>query len=429
MPHVRNRPPKAAVFLLASLIACTAAAQNTTTAPQIEAEFADLSQHDVLQQGIWAIWSDKTNFGPQDRQFVADKLDQVRAKAISDFGMKDPPNVAQGKAVNIYLHDPEKRDGFPDTWSNGVGTNSFDLPYMTLPKGAHLDAANLDHEGFHIFQYNANSPGFEYASDSGWYIETTAEWFAVKQDPTRADAYVTAGSIAGNPHLALWHGFDNARPSDPVHWMTETRQYGLHLWLAYLQRTTGLSDDVITGGFYKGLQMSPQEYLAKEVGLERHSAAWADFAGLMTAAFIEGPDSPMPEGLMTKAQRARAFVERDWALRDTPMPQIRNDLAFTLGQGEWMASSPALYPRPFGYNVVKLAPAAGDHRIDLKSDGALALRLVTRMGDRWEIAKITPGDTLSGIGPSSYLVVAAVAPVFKGDAPTPYQVRLTPIAK
>ena len=65
------------------------------------------------------------------------------------------------------------------------------------------------HEGFHIFQYESNSPGFDYSGDSQWYIESSAQWYAATFEPRDRGMCVECGAVFANPQLALWHSFNN----------------------------------------------------------------------------------------------------------------------------------------------------------------------------------------------------------------------------
>lgn len=418
------------------VLACLASAAHAACpAPpanlDIKAEFADPAKHRVYRDGIWAVWYHPSFFGVADARLVANRLKDVRCKSVAELGLKDPPNLANNTAVNIYVYDPRGGDGFENGWGNGVGTNIFDHPYMTLPAGAHEDIANLDHEGFHIFQYASDAPGYEYSGDSGWFIEATAEWYAVQRQPQMAGAYATAGAIAGNPHLALWHGFDNAKAGDPVHWMTETRQYGLHLYLNHLTTVAGLPARAITGGFYAGTRKLPQAYLAEAMGHVDKAAAYADFAAYLTASFADGSNGPMPAWIMTQAQRDYAVAERATMIADEPMRGIVNDIAATIDfseqRGVWVSPPSRLQPRPWAHNVIKLDGARDRAQLTLDSPDAdsLQMRVAMLRGQRWQIAPVQSGDILNLAGADlAYLVIAATPAVYQGATRHPYRVRL-----
>ena len=119
-------------------------------------------------------------------------------------------NPGQGFFYNVYIHHDEN-DPFPSGWAFGQGTDPFGLPFLTVPSKGMYDQT-IYHEGFHIFQYNANSPGFAYSGDTQWYIESSAQWYMANYFPNEVSTFVEAGAILGNPQLALWHSFANEAP-------------------------------------------------------------------------------------------------------------------------------------------------------------------------------------------------------------------------
>ena len=409
-----------------SAAACPAAPASLTVA----SPFADTSRHSVHTQGIWAIWYETGAIPKSEAEYVASYLESVRCDSLTDHGLREPPNLNYGQRVNIYIHDPERNDGFSDEWSNGVGSHDYpDIPYMTLPIGAHLDPANLAHEGFHIFQFNSNSPGFAYEGDSGWFIEATANWFSVRKEPDAEDAYATIGAIAGNPHLALWHGFDNAQPGDPIHWMTETRQYGMHIFLNYLSEYAGLPADAVSSGFVAGTNKTPQEFVADQIGHERMAKGWADFAVHLAASYVGGDGSPMPNWFLTERQRQYAFDERRWLVADDPMRGIENDIAATveIGQTDWTVPPRRLRPRPWSFNVVEVANPTGLAQLEVGAEEGsnMRLRLAVLRGSKWDISKVSSGDRLDFESAERALLVLAPTPKgYTGHQPFAYQLRL-----
>ena len=71
--------------------------------------------------------------------------------------MRDPPNPGKGFYYNVYIHHGDD-DLFPSGWGMGQGTDIFGVPFLTLGYGG-MFSSTAYHEGFHIFQYDANSPG------------------------------------------------------------------------------------------------------------------------------------------------------------------------------------------------------------------------------------------------------------------------------
>ena len=72
--------------------------------------------------------------------------------------MRDPPNPGKGFYYNVYIHHGDD-DLFPSGWGMGQGTDIFGVPFLTLGYGG-MFSSTAYHEGFHIFQYDANSPGY-----------------------------------------------------------------------------------------------------------------------------------------------------------------------------------------------------------------------------------------------------------------------------
>ncbi len=415
------------IFAVQAAIACPTVSEPLS----LQAEFADPDRHKVHRQGIWAVWYDPAVFDHSDAKVTADGLDAARCRALTVNKMVDPPSARAGLYTNIYLHDPEADDGLDDAFGNGVGTNAFDMPFMTLPLGAHADRANLSHEGFHIFQYSASSPGFAYDGDSAWYIETTAEWFALQDNPTREDAYATVGGIAAMPHLALWQSWDRGQPGDPEHWMLQTRQYGMHQFLQYLVETAGLSPATVTQDFFTGTRALPQQVIAAAIGHDQMAHSWADYAAMLTASTIDGQGSPMPGWLMTTAQRDYALAERDWALEDDPLAggiaPVSAQIDLAVSAGDWVSPPRSLRPRPWGYNVVSLINMDGAYQVtlDVYDPATMPLRLIVRRGSEWQLARIASGSMLDLTGAdAAYIIVANTPEVYRGHATRAYQLRL-----
>ena len=388
--------------------------------------------HRVFTQGIWAVWYNPAFFTATDARSTADLLDSARCATLDDYGMQSPPNQAAGVRFNVYLHVPGEKDGFETYgWENGVGSNDAGLPFMTLPRGVTAGPANLDHEGFHVFQWAATSPGYANDGDSGWFTEASAQWFMAERNPDGADIYTTASAIAGTPQLSMWHGIYNPEPQDPLHWMTENRQYGMHLFLRYLGAVWGLPDQKITSGFFDGTTLSPQEYLSQALGAARFASAWADFAALMTASFVEGPGVPMPDWELRPQQRDVALAERARVMAETPLPGVENDITLTVKIGaDWASPPPDLRPRPWSYNVVAIDQphAAAVVRFASASTAQMLLRLVVRQGDAWVLTPFEPGQVVDLThADTAYIVLAWTPPIFGGAATADYRIRIDPV--
>ncbi|HMQ88974.1 MAG TPA: DUF6055 domain-containing protein, partial [Flavilitoribacter sp.] len=159
--------------------------------------FGDLTECDTMTRGIFIVWWDKDFDLTAKADQLLDTMISYRNICLNDLDMADPPNPENGYYYNVYLHG----GGFfaPQNWGNGQGTDSNGFPFLTLPKDAVNDWVNTAHETFHIFQYNANSPGFAYSGDSQWYIEASANWFAARQNPDSPRRFVEAESLVRMP--------------------------------------------------------------------------------------------------------------------------------------------------------------------------------------------------------------------------------------
>jgi hypothetical protein len=261
------------LFLIPILLLATysCSPDEETQAPTLElrSEFTNETNSNVITDGIFAIWWDK-NYDHEhliESEFSFSKLRESRDKFLNDYGMVEPPSVEAGYFVNIYIH--HENDVFQNNnWGNVVGGNSFGFPYWATGHGGTIDEANIFHEVFHLYQKGDRSPGFMYRGDSMWYNETTAQWVAFVNQPDLINSIVEAAALVLNPQLALWHSYSNKAPGDPVTWLYEVRQYALHGLLYYLTDVEGVSESIITSGFYAGTSLLPQEYLYENIGAE-----------------------------------------------------------------------------------------------------------------------------------------------------------------
>ena len=307
---------------------------------------------EVVTNGIFAIWWDSQFDHTADAPIMFEQLNAIRDDCIDNLGMRDPPNPESCFYYNVYVHHGED-DGFPNGWANGQGTDSNGMPFLTLPAGLNTDPANTFHEGFHIFQYQASSPGFAYAGDSQWYIESTAQWYAAWNMPGNVDAFIEAAAITANPQLALWHSFSNEAPGDPTDWYYQVRQYGMHTLLYYLVQDADVDAENITNGFYAGTDLSPQEYLSQRIGAAAFKSKFADWAARNTG----GLDYLTPE------QVERAIAEAQWVGDpDNAHPYIAEIVDYEI-LGQWTfepcIDSPPVdpdchAPRGWAYNVIRI---------------------------------------------------------------------------
>lgn len=396
----------------------------------LQSEFGDPMQLQVRTHGIWAIWWDPLFDHEADTTWLFDHLDEVRCRAINDLAMQDPPNPGRGVFYNVYIHHGDQ-DGFPDGWGNGQGTDGFGNPYLTLPNGAHLDEGNVDHEGFHVFQYSGNSPGFTYAGDSQWYVESGAQWYTAWRQPLGIDTFVEAGAIDGNPHLALWHSFSNQAPGDPTDWMFQVRQYGMHTYLFYLTEFAGVAHDVITSGYYGEVVVSPQQYHYEQVGPDTLRGHFADWAAHNTAGF----------DYLTPEQVERARIEVDHVGDPANMHPYVAEYADTGTAGAWLRPPAELTARGWSYNVVRIdntaaatytfavagdpagSEGAASHfegRVVVMTPAGAEYTELTMSSDQDGEATVSVDATASEV----FLVVAAVPEHFGGNQTYGYEYRI-----
>lgn len=323
-----------------------------------QTEFGSMETLEVLTDGIFAIWWDPAFDHAADTTMMFAQLNEIRNDCLDNLGMADPPNPAAGYYYNVYIHHGPD-DLFPEGWGNGQGTDRYGMPFLTLPDGAHTSESNLYHEGFHIFQYSANSPGFEYVGDSQWYIEATAQWYQSEQLPDDVMAFVEAGAITANPHLALWHSFSNEAPGDPTDWLYQVRQYGMHTYLFYLTSVAGVSPDIMTNGFYLGTDLSPQEYHYDQVGGDVLRGYFADWAAHNTGGL----------DYLTPAQVERALLEVELVGDPNNLHPYVETYVDEGTTDDWVRPSGAYTARGWAYNVVRIQNSqAATYTFLLKGD-------------------------------------------------------------
>ena len=286
------------------------------------------------------------------------------------------------------------------------------------------------HEGFHIFQYAANSPGFAYAGDSQWYIESAAQWYQATILPDDELSFVEAGAIASNPQLALWHSFSNEALGDPTDWLYQVRQYGMHTYLFYLDTVAGIDSEIISGGFYAESELLPQAYHYELVGGDDLRGYFADWAAHNTGGF----------DYLREEQVERAWLEVDMVADPDNLHPYALELTDAEAEGEFRPAA-ALAPRGWGYNVIKINnPQASTYTVVLTGDetgseGADAhfegrIVVMGEGGPRYgELNMSGPrvgmGDMPMQANDSAiYVVVAAVPEHFTGNQQYGYKVQI-----
>ena len=392
--------------------------------------FGSINTLSVATNGIYAIWWDPKFDHSGDLDYMFQRLNEIRTDCIDNLAMADPPNPGAGYFYNVYIHHGED-DLLPSGWGNGQGTDQYGMPFLTLPDGAHLEYGNLLHEGFHIFQYSANSPGFTYSGDSQWYVESAAQWYSATKEPSGLYTFIEAGAIISNPHLALWHSFSNQAPGDPVDWMFQVRQYGMHTYLYYLAEYAQVSGDIISGGFYANTSLLPQNYHYTNIGGDNLRGYFADWAAHNTAEI----------DYLSREQYDRALLEVELA------GDVNNAHPYVIevsdSEAEGVFSPPApLIPRGWSYNVLKINNTETiQYTIKLLgeatgSEGANAhfeSRLVIEKNNGFEFIELPMTSDLNGqislkLSPEDktiYVVVAAVPEHFTGNQTYNYQVEIS----
>ncbi|MCK4816779.1 hypothetical protein KA005_13495, partial [bacterium] len=220
------------LILVTGLISgCSSKPETDTQSYFIKSTFASIDSCDYLTGECFIVWWDKRYDYSTQAADVISTMSDVRKECIEIYKMSDPPNVLDGYYYNIYLHndsDIYKHHG----WGAGQGTDTNAYPFETIPvKYATLGDDLLNHEGFHIYQYMANSPGFGYEGDSQWYIEATANWYAALKNPEEKTNYVTASAVAAIPYVPMWYSWGNMEPGDPDNWQRGCHQYGMNVFL------------------------------------------------------------------------------------------------------------------------------------------------------------------------------------------------------
>ena len=337
-----------AFFLFFSL---SASAQYT-----LLSAFGNLAECDTMSRGIFVVWWDNNWDYSDDADRLLDTMLAYRTQCLGELNMQDPPNPQSGYFYNVYLH--HGGDIFPDWWGNGQGTDGNGYPYLTLPIGAHNDWGNVAHETFHIFQYNANAPGFSYSGDSQWYIEASANWYAAYRYKDFARAFLEAESLVRLPQVPLWLSYDNFPDDYPQNWQRYVHQYALALLLYYLTEESGLAPTFITDGLYSGTDQLPQQYFYNYLGADVFRAQFMEWAAHMVNHF----DFLTPEQV--------AVLENEW--NDYADPADDNEFIGVYeneGSGGWYRPGDDGVTRAWSFNTYKIQNSDSClYRFELKAD-------------------------------------------------------------
>ncbi len=405
-----------------------------TPALEVITLFADEEKHNYITNDIWAVWWPKDADLEDTAIMIGEMLADVRYQVRTEYGMIDPPNVADGSYVNVYIHDDESdADGFTEEdWGNSVGRNDLDLSYMTLSWEAKEDPVTILHEGFHVFQDGPNE-GYQDDEDGVWFFEATANWYAsIILGGSNNDTFYEALAIETVPHESMWFGGENVSEYDPeeVSWQRSLRMYAMSALLVYLTEEQGVSQDLIARGFYLPEYILPQEFLYREIpNLRTYFGNWA---GENVAEFA----------YISRDQYAEAVEQFDNVGDDFDANPFAADLSNAGTEGEWFRPAPEQTPEDWSYNVIRVAGGVdsaysfvfnGD---ETGSNGAPAFfetRVVVGDGeDGYRFHEFPLDEGLQGsltvevtaADDNIYLVVAAVPENFSGSQIYSYEVLI-----
>ena len=424
------------ITLAVSSFMARAAAAEVPAAGQvapyaIKSTYATAETCDYKSQGVFIVWWDKKFDYATQAAATIKTLAAVRDECLGTYQMSDPPNPLAGFYYNVYLHNGS--DLFkPQGWAMGQGTDENRYPFLTIPIGyATTGNSGLQHEGFHIFQYKANSPGFVYRGDSQWFIEATANWYAVTKHPQSNEGYITASAVTANPQVTLWYTFENREPGDKNNWQRCNHLYGMHTFMNYLTDVRKVPQALMVEGFFAKTSQLPQEYLSRKLGAAEFAGLYADFAAHNVSGFPEFPAG-------TEARAAEELKNYGDAQDVHPLVQT---YANEGTGGNWVRPPKDFVTRGWAYNVYKINnSAAATYTFQIKgdakgSDGAAAAfqgRVVVRTGATARQYPLTMADATSGqqmvevaaTDADVYLIVAATPDCFRGNQTYSYEVKI-----
>ena len=397
----------------------------------IKSTYATTETCNYKTDGIYIVWWDKNFDYSQNATELLNTLIDVRNDCLNTYKMSDPPNPSAGFFYNVYIHNG--KDIFkPQGWAMGQGTDGNKFPYLTIPIGyAKTGSSGAQHEGFHIFQYKANSPGFTYSGDSQWFIEATANWYVASKHPDSKDEYVTASAVTANPQVTMWYSSENREPGEKKNWQRGCHQYGMNIFLNYLTDVRNVSKALIACGFFGEITQLPQEYLYNQLGADKFRDLYADFAAHNVSGY---PGFPVG----TEERSARELKEYGDSLDVHSIVQTFTNEGTG---GKWIRPATDFVTRGWGYNVYKINnSAAGTYAFQIMGDktgseGAPAAfrgRVVVRTGSKARQFDIKMTDAFSGeneikvksTDAEVYLIVAATPEFFRGNQKYSYAVKI-----
>lgn len=423
--------PRFVLFALLSWLFMMEGSAQEANSYSLKSTFGSIETCNYKTNGIFVAWWDKNFEYSSQAEELLNTLVDIRIECLEDFHMADPPNPLAGYYYNVYIHNGQ--DLFPDGWAMGQGTDTNGFPFLTIPIGyARSNNAGLQHEGFHIFQYRANSPGFAYSGDSQWYVEATANWYAALKHPNEPESYVTATAVTYNPQLPMWYTFNNREPEDQANWQRYCHQYGMNIFVNYLTEVRDIPKETIVGGFFAHTEQLPQEYLYKLIGPNVFSELYADFAAHNVGGFEFFPPGT--------ASRSYEELRNYGDLKDVhPLVETYTNSGTN---GDWVRPPLDFVTRAWSYNVYKIKNSEdawyqfelqGD---SLGSDGASAEfkgRVVVKNGSSISYHDLEMQDLLKGNlslraeadEEEIYLLIVSTPLCFRGNQKFSYQVKIT----
>ncbi len=406
-------------------------ALSDAAALTIKTEFGSTQTCSYKIQGIFIVWWDKKWNYEAEATNVLKILNQTRTWCLDTFKMGDPPNVGRGFYVNIYIHNGQ--DLFPDGWGQGVGTDSYGNPFYTAPLG-NTNGGSTYHEGFHLFQYNSSSPGFAYAGDSQWYIESSANWFAdITASSLKPDDFVCTSAITANPQDPLWISFNNKAPGIPDNWQRDCHQYGMDILLYYLTEKCSVAREIIANGFYAKTSLKPQAYLCDRIGLDKMRGLYADWA-IHTA----GGCDYLPAGTV-----ARAATELKNYGDPKDVHPIVKSYTTNGTNGVWERVPALNAPAGWAYNLFEINnSSSAAYTIELSGDAAGSSGAPSWFALRAAVKNSSGPNTYHALDPAdgrngtmtvnmtaaqtkAWVVVASTPNHFTGNQTYSYRIKIT----
>lgn len=325
---------------------------------QLRTLYGSTKTCNYIKGDIFAVWWDKNYDYREGATNVLNSLINTRKTCLNTFGMDDPKGTDM-YYYNVYIHD-NGPDLFPDDWAQGQDTDNDGYPFLTIPvRLTSPDYHGHIHEGFHIFQYNANSPGFKYSGDSQWFIEATANWFVNITYHDDIDGFICGQAVTAIPHVPMWYSFENKKPGDKSSWLRDDHQYGMNTFLYYLTEVCKVPRYAIAHGFYDNVTQLPQEYLYSILGGPDMRNYFADWA-IHNAVGFDYLSSAQVERLKKEFQRYGDPTD------DHSVVATYKDRGT---DGKWIRVPETETPGGWAYNVYEINNTiSGNYIINLKGD-------------------------------------------------------------